>query len=69
MDTPCYNCVDRTVGCHACCDRYHAYKKWHAERKHETQAYPPHNWESRDIIHYSKKAGRVVTVIRKEGRY
>lgn len=69
MKTPCYECPNRTVGCHAGCADYSEWKVWHDGRVREARITGPQNWESRDILHYSKKNGRVLTTIRKEGRY
>ena len=44
---PCYNCTERTVGCHATCERYLA---WSAERREAVES----EWRSRaDVVSYT----------------
>ena len=48
MSSPCYNCADRELGCHAWCDAYRAYvddnisKNQASRLKNEARLYQMH---------------------------
>lgn len=33
MNAPCWNCQDRSIGCHGKCDRYKTYKQQSDQRR------------------------------------
>jgi hypothetical protein len=39
MSSPCFNCADRELGCHAWCDSYRSYAYANAEKNKESRLY------------------------------
>ena len=62
LNTPCYGCTDRSVGCHSECDAYRDYQKRNAER-HKV-IYNNHKAETQ-FLGYNKD--KVKVLIRAKG--